>query len=263
MTRIGNFKWLHAGGVAALVRSGRGGTVVIVPGGMADAQGWLPVAAALKTPLSVAVVNRRGRAPSADLPEKSTVSDETKDVLMLLSRLRGPFILVGWSYGGLLAMEAARRLDKIASIILYEPVCRPFVPTAIECIRKFIEKGDLDRAAEHVITRVGGAQAKEVEALRETPAWDYLKRLALPAAIELSALNRHELDGSAYAAIHVPITILVGSLNENRTPYGTAADRFVKALPNAHKITLHGHGHLAHVDAPHQLAETINAILNM
>ena len=262
MTQASDFEWVHMGGVAALVRPGMGGTVVIVPGAMADAQGWLPFAAALKTSLSVAVVNRRGRAPSGDLTPSSTVADEVEDVRALLSFLEGPFVLVGWSYGGLLAMEAAIGLNKLASIILYEPVCRPFAAAAIELIRHSVEKGDLDQAVEHVITKVSGAPAGQAAALRETPAWDYLKPLAIPAATELTALNRYQPNFTAYAAIDAPITIFVGSLNEDDEPYGVAAKRFLDALPDARRITLQGQGHLAHVDAPRQLADAVGVVLN-
>ena len=180
----------------------------------------------------------------------------------MLSELQGPFVLVGWSYGGLLVMEVAIGTADVTSIILYEPVCRPFVPAAIEPIRQSVEAGDLDHAVELVITKVGGTPPDQVDALRETPAWDYLKPLAIPAATELSALNRHQPSFSAYAAIDVPVTVLVGSLNHDREPYGTATGRFLDALPKARNITLHGQGHLAHVEAPAQLAEAVGAALN-
>jgi len=261
MTKTHYFEWMQTGGVAALVRPGIGGTVVIIPGAMADAQGWLSFATSLDTTMSVAIVNRRGRVPSDDLPVDSTVADEVADVHAMLSSLRGPFVLIGWSYGGLLAMEAAIGAAGIVSIVLYEPVCAPFVPATIEPIRQSIEVGDLDHAVDLIIRTVSGAPAEQVAALRETPAWDYLKPLAVPAATELSALNLHQPSFAAYAAIHLPTTILVGSLNENCEPYGTAASRFLDALPDASKITLHGQGHLAHVEAPTQLAEAVSAVL--
>jgi len=222
---------MHVSRVAALVRAGEKGTIVIVPGAMADAQGWLPFAAALRTSMSIAIVNRRGRAPSEDMPPNSTVSDEIGDVQEVLSRLQGPFVLVGWSYGGLLALETAIGRADIASIILYEPVCRPFAPTAAEPIRQAVEAGDLDQAVALVITDVSGAPAEQVTALRDSPAWEYLKPLAVPAATELSALNRYRPNFGGYAAIDAPVTLLIGSLNENKEPYGTAANRFLDALP--------------------------------
>lgn len=262
MAQTGDFEWLHRGGVAALVRPGDRGTIVIVPGAMADAQGWLPFATALRTHLSVAIMNRRGRAPSDDLPLGATVADEVGDVRALLTCLQEPFVLIGWSYGGLLTMEAAIGLAGVSSIILYEPVCRPFAPAAVEPIRKAVEVGDLDQAVAHVITKVSGAPVEQVAMLRDSPVWAYLRPLAVPAATELSALNHHHPDFTAYAAIDAPITVLVGSLNDDREPYGLAANRFLEALPTAGRMIVNGQGHLAHVEAPTQLADTVGAILN-
>lgn len=235
---------------------------MIVPGGMADARGWVSFAAALNTRWSIAIVNRRGRAPSDSLPSGSSVADEVTDMLALLSELQGPFVLIGWSYGGLLAMEAALHTPDVISIVLYEPVSAPFVPGVVEPIRASIEAGDLDMAVELVITRIGRASADQVSALRRTPAWGYLKPLAVPAATELTALNRHQPDFEAYAKLRAPVSILVGALNEDREPYGIAANRFLEALPHAAKVVLPRQGHLAHVEDPVLLAETVASAIS-
>ena len=261
MANSGDFKWLRAGGIAALVREGKGGTIVIVPGGMADAQGWLPVATALQTSLSIAIVNRRGRAPSDDLPPGSTVADEVRDVRALMSKLSGPFVVFGWSHGGLLAMEAAIGRSDIDAIILYEPVCRPFVSSAIDPIQRAVEAGDLDQAVTEVVTKVGGASSQQMAELRATPAWEYLKPLVVRAATELTALNQHEPDFAGYGAIKVPVSILIGSLNLDQEPYGEATNRFCKALPQADQIILADQGHLAHAEAPNQLAAVVSEVL--
>lgn len=262
MKRENEFKWLNIDGVSALIRPGYGGTIVIIPGAMTDAQGWLPVAIALESNRSIAIINRRGRVPSSDLPRDSTVADEVGDVCSLLSHVQPPYILFGWSYGGLLATEVAKNLDRLDAIVLYEPVCRPFVGDAVEPLWNRIDKGDLDSSVEFILAEIGGMSVAHIEALRETDAWHKLKYLATPAAIELSAINRHEPDQEEYASITAPITMIVGSLNEGNEPYGTAANRYLDMLNCARRVSLQGQGHLAHLEAPVQLAETINDILN-
>jgi hypothetical protein len=105
MRNAHDFEWIHAAGVAALVRAGVGRTIAIVPGAMADAKGWLPCATVLRTPLSVATVNRRGRAPSDNSPPGSAFTDEVDDVRALLSRLQGPFILLRFDELSLISFE--------------------------------------------------------------------------------------------------------------------------------------------------------------
>ena len=259
MAHVQDFEWMQAGRVAVLVSPGEKGTIVIVPGAMADAQSWLPFARALHTSMSVAIVNRRGRDPSDDLPPDSTVPDEVEDVQEVLSRLQGPFVLVGWSYGGLLALEAAVGRSDVSSIVLYEPVCRPFAPACVEPIRRAVETGDLDRAVELVVAEVSRAPSEQVAALRSSSAWDRLKLLAIPAAVELSALNEHRPNFTGYAEMDVPLTIIIGALNENQEPYGIATKRLLDRLPGAIKVALPDQRHLAHIENPALLAKIVSA----
>jgi len=109
---------MQAGRVAALVSPGEKGTIVIVPGAMADARSWLPFAAALHTSMSVAIVNRRGRDPSDDLPPDSTVPDEVEDVQEVLSRLQGPLAVPlhrFWKQGVAARLAYGRLRDRLAA----------------------------------------------------------------------------------------------------------------------------------------------------
>ncbi len=47
-----------------------------------------------------------------------------------------------------------------------------------------------------------------------------------------------------------------------RGAYGTAADGFLEALPNAAKITLRDQAHLAHIEEPARLAEAVEAAIS-
>ena len=256
-SKLRDFRWQNMGRVSALVREGIGGTLVIVPGAMADAADWRNVASVLDTQLSVAIVNRVGRAPSALMPRGSTVQTEVQDVRGVLAQLQPPFYLVGWSYGGLLVLEASKgRLD-VSSIVLYEPVCGPFAVDAVELIWQAIDRQDLDYAVELVITKVGNAPLQDVEALRDGAVWSKLKTLVVPAAIELSAINNHSPDFAGFATIPVPMTVVIGELNQNREPYGTATNRIAANLSGVKMVRLMGQGHLAHLEQPVQLAKIL------
>lgn len=251
------FRWQHASRVSMLVRDGTGGTLVIVPGAMADAADWLEVANALDTRLSVAIVNRVGRAPSDPMPRGSTVQAEAQDVCDVLARLQPPFLLVGWSYGGLLALEASTGRTDILSIVLYEPVCAPFAIEAIDPIWQAIDRQELDHAVELVLTKVGRVPQEDVNLLHDQPAWSKLKALVVPAAIELSAINDHRVDLAGFATIPVPVTVIIGERNQDLEPYGTSANRVAAAVPGARTMLLTGQGHLAHLEQPALLAETL------
>ncbi|MCT7661335.1 alpha/beta fold hydrolase [Mycobacterium deserti] len=231
--------------------------MVIVPGVMADAQTWRPVVDAIDLPNPVITVNRRGRLPSGPLGPDYAVGVEVDDLRHLITSLRQQVHLVGWSYGGLIALEAALVQDEVLSLIAYEPVARPFGTKALAPLRKAAADNDFDQTVELVNTIVSGFATDYVAELRRSPAWPVLRSLARPLAEELAAINDYEPALSRYRQLNVPVTLLLGELNAGQAPYGTAFAAFADALPQARVVTLGGQGHLAHAQAPRQLARAI------
>ncbi|MFJ9426091.1 alpha/beta fold hydrolase [Streptomyces sp. NPDC101249] len=248
-------------------RAGSGRPLLLVPGVMADASGWQPVVDALDVPGPVYVLNRRGRRPSGPLGADYSVRTEIDDLTRVLDEItaaEGPhqgIDLFGWSFGGLVALEAtARRTGAVRSLTLYEPVVRPFGRAALPALREADAAGDLDRAVEIVNRDVSGFSARYVADLRATPVWDVLRPLAAPLARELTALDDHPADLAALAATDLPpLTLLLGGDNEGSAPYGDAFTAFTTALPRARTVVMPGQGHLAHAQDPRALADHIAA----
>ena len=248
--------------VSVTERPGDGPVLVVVPGAMADAAGWLPVVDALPAAWQVHVLNRRGRAPSGPLGEGYSLAAEVDDVHALLDDVDGEVHLFGWSIGALLGLEAARRRDDLHTVLAYEPVSAPFAADAIAPIRAALDAGDTGRAVELVNVVVSGFPAERVAALRDSPDWPVLCGLAHPLADELGAVNRFVPAFADYPSTPAPVTLLVGEHNGEPgewavEPYGPAFRRFREAMPGAVVDTLPGTGHLAHVEAPGMLAAHI------
>lgn len=243
--------------ISARTRDGDGPPLVVLPGVMADAATWQPVVDHLTLPGPVIVINRRGRTPSGPLGAGYTVRTEIDDLHHVLDALGEPVHLFGWSYGALIAAETATEREGLRSLTLYEPVAYPFAPEAVTLLRDALDHGDLDRAVEIVNTTVSGFTAEYVAALREDPVWQVLRPLAAPLADELAAINDHRPGLEGYRDIDLPVTLLLGELNEGASPYGTAFAPFARALPQARVVRLPGQGHLAHAQAPRLLAESI------
>ncbi len=244
-------------GLGILRRPGSGSPVVIVPGVMADAQSWLPVAEALVLPNPVAIVNRRGRAPSAGLGASYGLLQEISDLSGIISGMGAPVHLFGWSYGGLIALETATLGLPVASVSAYEPVSSPFVPEVVEKIQTALALGDVSSAVEMINIDVSGFSQDYVDALRQAPVWSELCRLALPLGQELAAIDCFKPSYGQYRTIDIPVRLLLGADNEGRQPYGGAFERFATALPMAAIKRLDGQGHLAHIAAPALLAQFI------
>jgi pimeloyl-ACP methyl ester carboxylesterase len=243
--------------LSALRRPGKGAPVLIVPGVMADAATWRPVVDSIDLPNPVVTVNRRGRVPSGPLGSDYSVRVEVDDLRHVIASLGGRVHLFGWSYGALIALETALDHDGILSLTAYEPVSRPFGQDAVALLRDAIAANDLDRAVELVNTVVSGFSADHVAELRRSPVWPILLPLAQPLAEELAAITDYEPALSRYRRIAVPTTLILGALNEGHPPYGTAFPPFAAALPQAAIVRLPGQGHLAHAQAPQDLARAI------
>lgn len=250
------------GRLVAEHRPGSGTPIVLVHGVMADAAAWRGVAAALAPDRPLLVPNRRGRAPSAGCGPDYSIQTEVDDLRSWIDRLQGPVDLVGHSYGGLIAVEAARQGAPVRSLTLYEPVVRPFAEDALPAIRRAAATNDLDRLVELVNIDVSGYSAEHVEALRRTGAWRRLRELAAPLAAEMAAVASFHPDVPGWSAMDVPVTLVAGELSASRSPYGDALDRFRQVFPAARSVVLPGQDHLGHVTAPSLLGHVIGAELD-
>lgn len=245
------------GAVTGLRRPGEGAPIVVVHGVMADAAAWTRVVDALAPRRPAMVLNRRGRSPSSPLDADYSLDTEVEDLVAWLELEDRPADLVAHSYGGLVAVEAVRRGVEVRSLVLYEPVARPFAGGALPRLTAALERGDLDAAVEIINVDLSGYSREHVADLRAGPHWDRLRRLAVPAGQELAAIEAFGFEEHSYAGLGVPVTLVAGELSRHRPPYGPSVDRYRAALGVDDVTLLAGHDHLAHVTGPVELAWAI------
>lgn len=247
--------------LTALARPGEGRPIVLLHGGMADAPAWRRVIDHLEPARPLLAPNRRGRRGSADPDGSYTVETEIDDLLAWVDTISEPVDLVAHSMGGLIATEAVRRGASVTSLVLYDPVARPFADdAALTAIRRATASGDLDTVVVLINTAVSGYDEAHVARLRATGAWAALVELARPAAAELEALEAFEPHWADYAGLGVPVTLIAGEHTVRRRPYASSVAAFRRAL-GVDVVVLDGQDHIAHVMAPEQLADTVAAAL--
>jgi pimeloyl-ACP methyl ester carboxylesterase len=100
--------------------AGAGPSLVIVHGGIGDHTRWKPLFPLFAPRFRVCAMDRRGHAMSGD-SLGYTLQKETDDVAAVVNSRPGPIFLLGHSYGGICAMEAAFLSYKISRLVLYEP----------------------------------------------------------------------------------------------------------------------------------------------
>jgi pimeloyl-ACP methyl ester carboxylesterase len=100
---------------------GSGGPGVIVVGGaLSRGRDYLPLAAALARTCTAYVVDRRGRGHSGPQGPEYNIQREVED-LLAVEAATGSRVVFGHSYGGLVALEAARQRDVFTAVACYEP----------------------------------------------------------------------------------------------------------------------------------------------
>jgi pimeloyl-ACP methyl ester carboxylesterase len=99
---------------------GAGDGLLVLGGAWRAARDYLPLARALSDSFTVHVIDRRGRGHSGPQGAEYSIEREIEDVLAVQAQT-GATIVFGHSYGGLVALEAARLSDAFSDVVVYEP----------------------------------------------------------------------------------------------------------------------------------------------
>jgi pimeloyl-ACP methyl ester carboxylesterase len=236
--------------------AGEGPALVMVHGAGSGRWSFDLVRPHLERDFTVWTLDRRGRGDSEDRYPYD-IAREFEDVAATV-RAAGPgAALIGHSYGGLLSAAAACGLDGLACLVLYEGPMGGVLADAAwtDRFEASVEAGDRDGAVRAFMHDVGGYSQEEIDAMRETPAWE--ARLAASPTVprELRAEHDFSIDRLNLADLGIPCLLLVGSRSPDWAQRSTKA--FSEAIPGAQVHTLEGHGHGAAVSGPELLASEI------
>ena len=231
--------------------------MIIIPGVMADSAAWATVAQRVTSAKTVAVVNRRGRDPSSAMTDDYSLDTEVRDARAVLNAFSDVQTLFGWSYGGLISLHLANAVA-IDHVIAYEPIMAPFGADELEGLRAAHEAADWDRSLEIVLGEVTSMPDSAIEALRSNAAvWAGMRQLSRPVYDETRAMNE-SLSPREFATEAARIDLVIGEKNRGQAPYGRTFDDVLGLTPRAVVNQLSGQGHLAHLEAPEQLAGMID-----
>jgi pimeloyl-ACP methyl ester carboxylesterase len=167
---------------------GGGPSVLVIPGVLSIAADYAAFARALSAHFTVHTLERRGRGESGPQGDDYSIVKECEDVLAL-QKETGAALLVGHSYGGLVALEVARNNKAFSKIAVYEPGVSidGSMPTAwMPGYEKMLaEKRNLDALVEFTL-------ADAPRGIQKTPRW--LMKLILLVLVSCSRQYRQMLD---------------------------------------------------------------------
>jgi pimeloyl-ACP methyl ester carboxylesterase len=235
--------------------AGTGPTVVLVHG-VGPKQAWAAVEPLLAEQFTVWSYDRRGRAASGDV-EPYSFEAEVADLVAVVTGAGSGVHLVAHSFGACCAIEAARQLPDLATLVLYEaPFFNERRRPAIDEAAKLFADGRDDEAVRVVLGDIAGLSSDELAFLSSVPdIWDTVLATGPTMHREMEALAALQWSPARYAAVQTPTLYLTGALTD--APVYATADEVRAALPNVEARVLQGQRHLAMATEPTALVSTI------
>ncbi|PSP64958.1 alpha/beta hydrolase [Halobacteriales archaeon QH_8_64_26] len=242
-------------------RHGEGPPLILLHGG-GSRHYWKPIVPRFTDDFTVVAPDRRGYGDSGDNDEYS-IEREIDDARAVIDPVDGDPILLGHSFGGLQAIEAAR-VTPVEKVIAYEPAYlvgeyKEQADLAAE-IQARLDDGKRREAMKlHLHEVLHGGEGADFERwLDEWPAW--------PACVENvestirmdRALERHCLPDAL--DIDAPSLLLTGT---EGPPHLQDSVRAVHdALPDSRLIEFEGVSHFGPTEAPDRVAAEVRSFIS-
>ncbi|WP_406118075.1 alpha/beta fold hydrolase [Streptomyces sp. NBC_00989] len=239
---------------------GSGPNLLVVHPGGGDVTTWDSVTRYLSDDFRVVRIRRRIYVPEADIALPHSMTVEAADIVAVAGLLEPPVLLVGHSSGAVAALEAALLAPSaFAGLFLYEPPMPTkelVAGTAGARARAAFDRGDPVEAMRIHMRDIVRMPANVVDAMFA----DQHVRAAFSAYAAAQIADNEAIDAlgvgvDRFATLEIPTTLIEGDLSPAHLRERLAD--MAAALPNARSVTLSGQGHIAQLNAPDTLAETI------
>jgi pimeloyl-ACP methyl ester carboxylesterase len=247
--------------------AGAGEPIVLLHCSSGSSGAWAPVMNHFGQDYRVLAPDLLGYGRSAPWPRDAVLAPDAElgAVAALLDIAGRPVHVVGHSYGGTVALNAARRFSRqVASLTLIEPV-------VFHLLRRAHEPDgwrEIAALAERHVALVGeGRDAAAAEAFiaywigpkawQQMPdaARDSVVRSAAKVAAEWRLMFAAEDDRDAIAGLDAPTLLICGG--RTRTPARRVVEVLRRALPRALYHEIADAGHMSPLTHPADIAEAI------
>lgn len=228
------------------IKKGNGPALILVHGTTADHTRWLPIIPYFENHFTVYAVDRRGRGLSSDSPGYSLIK-EAEDIAAVALSIDEPIFILGHSYGGLVALEAALHIDNLKKLILYEPPVPAGLPLypegTIEKMQTYIDNNKNEAALEVMLREVVEMPDYEFEKYRKLPVYQRRIELAPTIPREIMVELDFEFLPDRYKNFNVPTMLLLGG--DSPEIFHEITNLLDKVLPNSRMVSMDGQQHIA------------------
>lgn len=215
-------------------------------------------AAIFENHFTVTAMERRGRGDSGDNPDYS-IEREFEDVAAVADALNGPVLLFGHSYGALCALGAALLVEKLAGLILYEPVFSQgeqlYPPERMARLDRLVAEGDREAALVEFMAEIAAMPPDEIEQMKASPSWPHRMATAPTIPREMRAEENYRLPVGRLRSLTLPVLLLQGGESPSDLTMGVR--RLQGMLPNARTIVMPGEQHIAMYTNPDLLVSAV------
>lgn len=245
----------------AFERHGSGPPLILLHGGSSP-QYWKPIVPRFAEDYTVIVPHRRGVGESGDSAEYS-LSRGVEDVRAVIDAVDGTPVLFGHSFGGLLAIEAARTAP-VEKLVAYEPAVlvgeyRQQADLASQ-MQARIDDGERRQAMKFYVSEVmHGGDIDDLDAwLAEWPPWPDIVSLTENIARINHAIEGYHLPDAL--DIDAPTLLLTGTEGPPHLRDGIRAVN--EALPDSQFVEFEGVGHGGPTEAPDRVIAQVRAFID-
>lgn len=243
---------------------GAGEPLLLVHGTSGDHLAWTPVLPALECHFSIWTLDRRGRGHSGDAAGYA-FERECEDIAAVVEAIGGTVHLLGHSFGGLCALEAALLTPHIGRLILYEPsilLAGSAWSAEIDAhLQALLDAGKREEALLLFFRDIVKTPSHEIAALQAGSHWPARIAAAHTLHRELRSIERYAFTPQRFDALKIPVLLLLGGESPPRRHL--IAERLHQALPCSRISILQGQQHSAMRTAPDLFVHEVVSFLDV
>lgn len=246
----------------AYQKTGEGPPLLLVHGTGRDHAFWQRSLTGLVGGMTVYSIDRRGRGGSGDAV-RYALDREVEDVIAVIEAANQPVYLLGHSFGAIVALETALRIDRLRSLILYEPPLSvgpdKIAPDLANRLESTLATGDREGVLVTFLREGPRYPEDEIAAQRTRPDWQARCAAAHTLPRELHAVRSYHFDPQRLAGLRVPTMLMLGG--ESPRFFKQAIDALHAALPECEVVELPGQHHNAMETSPELFVSTVHRFL--
>ena len=239
------------------VIDGQGPPLLMVHGTGDTHLGWRRLRPLLAPHFTLYLMDRRGRGVSGDRDDYS-LEHEWEDVAAVIDAIAEPANVFAHSFGAMCALEGALKAHNLYRLCVYEPSVNRNAGNAkrefaIDEMARLAQLGDRDAIVEIHLRNIINVSEETLDKQRaQKDAWAARLAMAHTMPRELQALRHYRFDAARFAALGVPLRILLGEKSAGHGP--ETARSLLEAVQGSVLFRLEGQGHFAMLTAPELLA---------